>query len=294
MPNPLSWFFHHLPRAAHRVEVLGNHVAQLVVPFLLFAPQPVAGVAGLIIVVTQTWLIVSGNFSWLNFLTVTLALFALSDAWLHHVFSFHVPVLSGAPPWYEGAVIALTVLVAVLSYWPVRNLVSRRQLMNFSFNRFHFVGSYGAFGHVTRERYEIIVEGTDAAEVTDETAWRAYEFRGKPGDPTRVPRQVAPYHLRLDWLMWFAAMGPPARQPWMLPLVGRLLENDGPTVKLLRRNPFPDRAPTYVRARLFRYRFTTPAERRATGAWWSRTPVGEYLPPLERTPSGELAIAAGF
>jgi hypothetical protein len=163
--------------------------------------------------------------------------------------------------------------------------------MNFSFNRFHFVGSYGAFGHVTRERYEIIVEGTDAAEVTDETEWRSYEFRGKPGDPTRVPRQVAPYHLRLDWLMWFAAMGPPARQPWFVPFVGRLLENDRATLKLLRHNPFPIHPPRFVRARLYRYRFTTRAERRETGAWWARTLVGEYLPPLWLTDADELAVA---
>jgi hypothetical protein len=292
MPNPLSWWFHHLPRSAHRVEVLANHVAQLAVPFLLFTPQPVAGVAGLIIIATQGWLILSGNFSWLNFITVTIAVFGLSGSWLVHVFPFHHPALVGAPAWYEGLVVGLTALVAALSYWPVRNLLSRRQLMNFSFNRFHFVGSYGAFGHITKERYEVVLEGTRDEALSPTTAWTEYEFKGKPGDPRRLPPQVAPYHLRLDWLMWFAAMGSPARQPWMLPLVGRLLENDGPTVKLLRRNPFPGHAPTYVRARLFRYRFTTRAERRATGAWWSRTPVGEYLPPLERTPTGDLAVAA--
>jgi hypothetical protein len=293
MPNPLSWLFHHLPRRAHRFEVLANHVAQLVVPFALFAPQPVAGIAGLVIILTQGWLILSGNFSWLNFITVTIAVFALSGSWLERVLPFHHPALHATPTWYAALVVALTALVAALSYWPVRNLLSRRQLMNFSFNRLHFVGTYGAFGHITKERFEIVLEATDDPLLTPTTAWAEYEFKGKPGDPRRLPPQVAPYHLRLDWLMWFAAMGPPTRQPWLLPLVGRLLEHDRPTMKLLRRDPFPDHPPTYVRAQLYRYRFTTPAERRQSGAWWHRTRVGEYLPPLERGPAGELAIAVG-
>ena len=285
MPNPLSWWFHHLPRGFHRVEVLANHVAQLVVPFLLFAPQPISGAAALAIIATQTWLILSGNFSWLNFVAITLAFLALSSSWLGHVLPFHHPALIAAPGWYEGLVIAVTVLVAVLSYWPVRNLLSRRQLMNFSFNRLHFVGTYGAFGHVTKQRFEVILEGTLDPTLSPATSWREYEFKGKPGDPTRLPSQVAPYHLRLDWLMWFAAMGPASRQPWFAPLVARLLERDEATLRLLAGDPFDGGAPTFVRARLFRYRFTTPAERRETGAWWARTPVGEFLPPVRRPPA---------
>lgn len=291
MPNPLSWFFHHLPGPAHRVEVLANHFAQLVVPFFLFAPQPVAGVAGGIIVLTQAWLILSGNFSWLNLITIVLAIFAFSGGTLAYVLPFDEPQRAATPTWFEGLVIALTVLVAVLSYWPVRNLVSRRQLMNFSFNRLHFVGSYGAFGHITKTRYEIILEGTDdpAADAAA-TSWREYEFKGKPGDPKRIPPQVAPYHLRLDWLMWFAAMGPPERYPWIVELVAQLLQGDRPTLKLLRENPFEEHPPALVRARLFRYRFTTRAERRETGAWWARTPVAEYLPPLALDAAGALTV----
>jgi hypothetical protein len=90
--------------------------------------------------------------------------------------------------------------------------------------------------------------------------------------------------------MWFAAMGPPDRYPWIVELMARLLQGDRATLKLLRRNPFPDRPPALVRARLFRYRFTTRAERRATGAWWSRTPVAEYLPPLALDETGALTV----
>jgi hypothetical protein len=152
--------------------------------------------------------------------------------------------------------------------------------MNFSFNPLHLVNTYGAFGSITRDRHEVVIEGTDDPLASPEATWREYEFKGKPGDPRRRPPQVAPYHLRLDWLMWFAAMSTPLAHPWLLVLVERLLEGDGPTLRLLRSNPFPDRPPAAVRATLYRYRFTTWRERRATGAWWAREPVGAYLPPV--------------
>src|SRR2546427_4230651 len=195
MPNSLSWFFHHLPRPLHRVEVLGNFFAQLVVPFFLFAPQPVASVAGAMIVLTQAWLVLSGNFSWLNLLTMALAFSAFDDRTLSLFLSVGVPQLSPLPSWWQWLVVGVTVLVVVLSYRPVRNLISSRQLMNFSFDPFHLVNTYGAFGSVTKERYEIVIEGTAGIEQGEE-GWRAYEFKGKPGDPHAVPRQYAPYHLR--------------------------------------------------------------------------------------------------
>ena len=280
MPNPLSWFFHNLPRPLHRAEVLGNHVAQLVVPFGLFLPQPLSSVAAAIIILTQAWLVLSGNFSWLNAITMVLAFSSLDDSALQAVLPLRPPALASLPPWFLVILGALTLLVLLLSYRPALNLVSRRQLMNFSFNPFHLINAYGAFGSITRVRREIVIEGTRDTGLGPSTAWQAYEFKGKPGDPGRLPPQVAPYHLRLDWLMWFAAMSSPAGHPWFTPLLARLLRNDRPTLKLLRRNPFPDAPPAFVRARLYRYRFSTPAERRATGAWWIRELVGDYLPPV--------------
>jgi hypothetical protein len=105
----------------------------------------------------------------------------------------------------------------------------------------------------------------------------------------RRPPQVAPYHLRLDWLMWFAAMSSPLHHPWFIAFLTKLLENDPPTIKLLRRNPFPERPPRFVRARLYRYRFSSWGERRETGAWWVRTLVSEYVPPLRLASRGDGA-----
>jgi hypothetical protein len=280
MPGPLSWFFHHLPKPLHRVEVAGNHFAQLVVPFGLFAPQPVATVAAAIIVITQLWLVASGNFAWLNWVTIILAASAIDASWAATVLPLpEAPAAPDAPAWFAALVIAFTVAVLVLSYWPVRNMLSRRQKMNLSFNRYHLVNTYGAFGSVGRTRHEVVVEGTDEAEITDQTTWQEYEFKGKPGSVRRLPRQWAPYHLRLDWLMWFAAISPVYAQSWRGAFLVRLLENDPPTLRLLRHNPFPNSPPRYVRALLYIYRFTTWQELRRDRAWWHRTLVGEYVAP---------------
>ncbi|MEH0626580.1 lipase maturation factor family protein [Streptomyces stelliscabiei] len=140
--------------------------------------------------------------------------------------------------------------------------------------------AYGAFGSVSRVRYEVVVEGTADDVPREDSEWREYEFRGKPGDPRRWPRQFAPYHLRLDWLMWFAALSPAYAGSWFGALMERLLENDRDTLRLLRRSPFPaDAPPRFVRARLFRYRYTTWRELRETGACWERTYVREFMPP---------------
>lgn len=281
MPGPLSWFFHHLPKPLHRVEVAGNHFAQLLVPFALFAPQPVASAAAAIVIATQLWLVLSGNFAWLNWVTIVLAFGVIDHAAFASVLPMpDVPASPDTPLWFACLVIAFTALTAFLSYWPVRNMISSHQRMNASFNPFHLGNSYGAFGSIGRVRMEVVVEGTDEPEITEQTVWKEYGFKGKPGDPHRLPRQWAPYHLRLDWLMWFAALSPVYAMDWLGPFVNRLLRNDAPTLRLLRHNPFPDSPPLYVRAQLYEYRFTTWQELRREHSWWHRTLIGEYLPPV--------------
>ncbi|MEU0673546.1 lipase maturation factor family protein [Streptomyces sp. NPDC006172] len=273
MPGPLSWFFHHLPKPLHRVEVAANHVTQLLVPFLLFTPQPVATAAAALMLITQLWLVLSGNFSWLNWITMVLAVPALA-------LPADPPPVPAAPTWYVVVVLAVAAFLLFLSHRPVLNMLSRGQVMNRSFDPLHLVNTYGAFGSVSRVRYEVVVEGTLDATPREDSDWREYEFRGKPGDPRRWPRQFAPYHLRLDWMMWFAALSPAYAGSWFGALVERLLEDDRDTLRLLRRSPFPPGTPPrHVRARLFRYRYTTWRELRETGACWERTFVREYLPP---------------
>ena len=279
LPGPLSWWFHHLPRPLHRVETAANHLVQLVAVWGLFAPQPVASAAGVLVVVTQAWLVLSGNFSWLNALTIVLGLGAVSGGWLGWLPVDVPPDLAAPPVWHGVLAIGLTGLVAVLSVPVVRNLLSRRQAMNRSYDPLHLVNTYGAFGSVTRMRYECVVEGTADAVPGPASEWRAYEFKGKPTDPRRRPRQVAPYHLRLDWLLWFVPLSPAYRGRWFDTFLVRLLEGDRATLRLLRHNPVPDRPPRWVRVRRDRYRFSTPQERRATGAWWVREPAGILVGP---------------
>jgi hypothetical protein len=280
MPNPLSWFFFHGPEWTRQGGVLFNHFAELIVPFGYFAPQPVATIAGIITIVFQFSIFITGNLSWLNFLTMILAISTIDGRVIGKLIPLDAPALH-APSWaHRAVVIALGVLVAYLSIQPVRNMISPHQVMNTVYNRLHLVGTYGAFGSITRPRYEVIVEGTSDAVITASTVWREYEFKGKPGATGRMPPQIAPYHLRLDWLMWFAALSSYQSQPWFVNLVAKLLEGNRPVLSLLRTNPFPDSPPKIVRARLYEYHFTTVEERRRTGQWWKREYVQPYFPPV--------------
>jgi hypothetical protein len=199
----------------------------------------------------------------------------------HAVLRVSPPADLATPAWSTWLVVVVAAVLLVLGVRPAQNLVSRRQRMNASFDPLHLVNTYGAFGSVSRVRYEAVIEGTDDPRPGPDTVWREYEFRGKPGDVHRRPPQVAPYHLRLDWLMWFVGIDPGYGSRWLVPFVRRLLEGDPATLRLLRRSPFPPGAPpAHVRVRLFRYRFTTREERRATGDWWWRQPAGVLLDPV--------------
>ncbi len=280
MPNPLSRWFHLLPRPLHRVEVGANHVAQLAAPFLLFAPQPVRTGAAVLMIVTQAYLMLSGNFAWLNLVTIVLALSALDGGIIDHLTPLGAPSdLEPSPVWFDGLTAALALAVAVMSWPIVVNLLSKRQKMNASFSPWRLVNTYGAFGSVTRNRDEIVIEGTTDPDPGPDSEWREYGFKGKPTDPMQRPRQVAPYHLRLDWLLWFVPLSPAYADPWLVPFLRALLENDDDVLSLIDENPFPDVPPTAVRARRYRYRFTTRAERRETGAFWHRQLLGDFVRP---------------
>jgi hypothetical protein len=271
------------------LSVLFSHFVQLIVPFGLLAPRPFASIAGGLIIFHQLWLIVSGNYSWLNWLTVILGVTALSDSVLSPALSIHIVETIPRSPFVNGLLYVVGVAVIPLSIQPTLNFFSRNQLMNYSYNRFHLVNVYGAFGSVTKTRYEIIIEGTDAPSVSDQTRWQEYGFRSKPGDPHRIPPQVAPYHLRLDWLMWFLPFSVavtnrgiqlPGYELWFMRLIQRLLEGDRPALRLVKHNPFPNRPPRFVRALFYLYRYTDSREKRETSAWWTRRLIDVYLPPI--------------
>lgn len=290
LPNPLSWYFHRFPQFVHRCGVMFSHLVQVVMPFGLFAPQPFAAVAGTFIIGHQLLLIVSGNYSWLNWLTVCLGLTAFSDS----ILGFINPQLSESavlayPGFYGDGMLALLGIAFFLSIQPTLNLFSKHQLMNYSYNPLHLINTYGAFGSMSRQRYEVVIEGTEASSLSDQTIWREYEFKAKPGGVKRMPPQVAPYHLRLDWLMWFIQFSVAKRNEkvitfgydvWFVRLIHKLLDGDRQTIELLAGNPFKGGPPKYIRARYYLYRYTSAEERKESGAWWHRTLVSEYMPPM--------------
>ena len=156
-------------------------------------------------------------------------------------------------------------------------MLSSGQVMNTSYDPLELVNTYGAFGTVGRERLNVIFEGTTDASPVDSAHWIPYPYKGLPVALDKRPTQIAPYQLRLDWQMWFAAMSSPDEYPWTLHLVWKLLHNDPGAVSLFAGNPFPGKPPRYIRAVLYRYSFAPPGSSR----WWNRERVGEpWLPAM--------------
>ncbi len=279
-PGPLSPLFHFMPRWTHTAGVLANHLAELVAPLGVFGPRRVRLVAGTIIVLFQGLIILSGNLSFLNWLTIVAALACFDDAAFRYVLRFLRlgPLPTPDPPSLarRRTVLVFTVVIGLLSIPPLVNMLSSRQLMNASFEPFGLVNTYGAFGSVSRERNEVVLEGTADDPGDPAAVYREYEFPCKPTDLHRPPCLATPYHYRLDWQMWFAGLSNFRREPWIVHLAYLLLQGERATKSAFVRDPFPDRPPRAVRARLYHYRFAPPG----SDAVWRRELIGEYLPPL--------------
>jgi hypothetical protein len=298
IPNPLSRTLHFLPHRVQAASVLYNHATEVGAPWLLAWPRAGRLVAGTIMLVFQVTLILSGNLSFLNWLTIVPVLAAFDDAALAHVLPRRLVAAAersgSAPPSKPHAVAAwaLVALVGFLSVNPVANLLSGRQVMNTSFDPLDLVNTYGAFGTVGRERDEIVFEGTSAEDPDAAAAeWRAYEFPCKPGDPYRRPCVVAPFQPRLAWALWFAAMSSPNHYPWTLHVVWKLLQGDPGLLELVERNPFPEGPPRWIRVTHFRYRFARPAP---GGPWWEREVLGPWLPPFSKDDRRLLRVLQNF
>jgi hypothetical protein len=307
-PNPLSWFLHHAPHTAHAIGVLFNHFVELVVPWFAVVRRRWRHTAGALLVGFQALLIASGNLSFLNWLTIAAALAYFDDTafvslarWVsadrRATLLARFAALRPAQL-QKRASQALAVVVGLLSVGPVLNVASCDQAMNRSFDPLDLVNTYGAFGNVDRERHEVILEGTRDAVPDPSAHWEEYELPCMPGDPQRRPCLVSPYHYRLDWQMWFlgndAARGEAIEdEPWFVHLVWQLLRGEDGPRRLLSRDPFPDAPPRWIRAGLWRYRFTSS---RTDGAWWRRERVGEYLQPLSADSArlGEFIDAYGW
>jgi hypothetical protein len=286
LPGPLSRWFHFLPHPVLKAGVWFNWLAELIAPWFVFWPRLARHIAGVIIILFQLTLILSGNLSFLNWLTIVPALACFDDELWSKILPrslvrMAATAAANALPSRPMLVTAWTVagIIALLSIQPVLNMLSPRQIMNTSFDPLELVNTYGAFGSVGQERLNVVFEGTMDSIPTDSAHWIEYPYKALPVALDRRPPQIAPYQLRLDWQMWFAAMSTPDEYPWTLNLVWKLLHNDPGALSLFAANPFPGKPPRYIRAVLYRYTFAPPGN--PAGRWWNRRQIGApWLPAM--------------
>jgi hypothetical protein len=284
IPGPLSRWFHFLPHIILKIGVWFNWLAELIAPFFVFWPRLARHIAGVIIILFQVNLILSGNLSFLNWLTIVPALACFDDGFWSKILPRSLVrkaevAARNAEPSKPMVITAwvVTALIAFLSFRPIGNMLSPGQIMNTSFDPFDLVNTYGAFGSVGTERLNVVFEGTMDADSSDNANWKPYLYKGLPVLTDKRPPQVAPYQLRLDWQMWFASMSTTEEYPWTYNLVWKLLHNDRSMLSLFANDPFPSKPPRYVRAVLYRYSFAKP---NSQNSWWDRERLGVWLPAM--------------
>ncbi len=282
LPNPLSWTVHHWSPAVKKALLWGMWFGELVLPFFAFGPRWARRFCFLGTVGLMGGIAATGNYGFFNLLTCVLALSLLDDADLK-LLRRSIPlngVTSRATLIHLGLGAALLFMSGLQVARRTVGLEDLPKVLETAVQTlapFRSVNSYGLFAVMTPERPEIIIEGSHDGQV-----WQPYELPWKPGEPTRKPGQVAPHMPRLDWQLWFAALGGKRHTAWVRPFLERIQEASPTVLALIEHDPFGGEPPAYLRARLYRYTFTTPAEQALTGQWWTREYVRELTPVLRR------------
>ncbi len=284
LPTALAWYAHHLPGWLLSALAASALAVGIIVPFLFFLPRRARLFGAAITAVSQLLLIATGNFAFFNWLTLVLCLTLLDDAVFERLWPKWKERKSEVPSGDAGgekirwAARFVAIAVVVLGLTQLAALFGRlpRPLLFLAAAQapFRLVNAYGPFSLTATRRAEIVIEGSN-----DGITWKTYPFRHKPGDVRRAPEFIAPFHPRLDGQMWSAALGEAAETRWFPGLMARLLQGSPSVLALFAGNPFPDKPPIYVRATLYLYRFSTPAERKTDGSWWRRQVKAEYFPP---------------
>ena len=266
LPTQLAWYMHQLPMGFQKASTAVVLFVELLVPFLFFAPKRVRHVAAYVTIGLQALIFATGNYTYFNILTVALLMFLFIEPAPRANAGKRHAAVSVALAAFIGVVSGLVCLELFSVGLPPGGAELLREV-----EPLRLVNSYGLFAVMTTTRPEIVVEGSD-----DGVNWLAYEFPYKPGDLRRSPPVVAPLQPRLDWQMWFAALGSYQQNPWFVNFMVRLLQGEPSVLRLLRYNPFPKGPPRYVRARVYLYHFTRWGER----GWWRREDGGMYFPPV--------------
>ena len=286
LPAWTSWYVQQLPLWFHKLSMIVMYSAELVLPLLMFASRPLRLLSAAGMILFQILIGATGNYTFFNLLTIALCGLLLDDAFFSAVLPdrlltvLHFPVVPHALP---SAFILFIPVAALLFFVGTTQLLAtvfpRMQLPAFTgalddfLSPFRSVNAYGLFRVMTKERPEIVIEGSN-----DGATWLPYEFPWKPGDPTRRPQFIEPHQPRLDWQMWFAVLSPSRPPRWFQSFLARLLEGSPDVLALLEKNPFLDAPPRYVRALLYHYEFTTPEEKSVKEEWWKRELRGVYHP----------------
>ena len=278
LPTPIAWYMYQAPLWFQKASTAFVFVVELGLPFLIFGPRRLKQIAALGIILLQILIILSGNYTFFNYLTIALCLFLFDDALLSSLRLSAKPRTAIRTNRTFSIVLAAFILVLSLTQLLGMFEIRTPQIANDLNSRvgpFGLVNEYGLFANMTTHRPEISIEGSN-----DGVEWQPYVFRYKPGPLNRAPRWVAPDQPRLDWQMWFAALGNYRENPWLLRFMQRLLEGSTPVLELLDHDPFNGKPPKYVRAMEYEYHFTNFDERRQTGNWWKRELRGAYFPPI--------------
>jgi hypothetical protein len=284
LPTWIGYWASRLPASFHRASVVVTFAIEILAPFSIFGPRTLRLVGCGLLVGLQLIIATTGNYAFFNLLTIALCLCLLDDACLPGSAPPAAPA-HGRRPWRHWVVAPVALVLALLSALELSLLLRPRvpspplRALRRLEAPLSLVSPYGLFAVMTTSRPEIVVEGS-----LDGRTWRPYEFRWKPGATTRPPRLVAPHQPRLDWQMWFAALGTCEENPWVLRFLSRLLEGSPPVLGLLADNPFPDGPPQFVRTTLYDYRFADAQAHRREGAFWQGRALGPYCPVLS---SGE-------
>jgi len=279
LPTIFAWWADKSPEWFKHFSVAFCLTVEIIVPLFIWAPRRPRLIAAGLIVFLQIAIAVTGNYCFFNLLTVALCLLLIDDASINRKYAAVIDRRYSYRLSTYGAIAVIVVTLPINAWliftafkpdapWP-RPLAAVYGRLE----AFRIANGYGLFRVMTKDRREIEVEGS-----SDGIDWLPYEFKWKPVDVMRAPGWCAPHQPRLDWQMWFAALGTPQQNPWFGGLIIRLLQGSADVSRLLAYNPFPDQPPRYIRASFYRYRFTTREEHRRSGAWWKRQELGEYLP----------------
>ncbi len=273
IPSWISWYAHHWPGWFQIFSCGVMFFIELVMPFFIFGRRKLQYFTSIVFIGFQLLIIVTGNYCFFNLLTIALCVLLFDDKF----FGKSEPTTKkcGWPKWIAWPLAVLILFLSTLQLSERLGIQTPLTRVAMIVSPYCLVNNYGLFAVMTITRPEIIVEGSE-----DGNHWLPYEFKYKPGDVKRYPPIVAPHQPRLDWQMWFAALGSYRQNPWFILFIKKLLEGSPDVLRLLDKNAFPEKPPRYIRAVLYDYHFTSPEERRQGKGWWTRTPLRLYCPKL--------------